>query len=78
MLSDASRLNFLSFNQSLTVCFHDLFVFFQTFPSRNYSHLSVIIKEFLAELKLPELPLAACMAVAGPVKNNHCHVTNLV
>ncbi len=23
------------------------------------------------------VPLAACMAVAGPVKNNNCHVTNL-
>ncbi len=44
----------------------------RVFPSKSYSHLSVIIKEFLAEVCLPngETPLAACLAVAGPVKNN--------
>jgi hypothetical protein len=51
----------------------------QVFPSRNYSHLTVIVKEFLtAHHKTGGAPLAACMAVAGPVKNNCCHVTNLV
>ena len=47
------------------------------FPSKKYSHLSIIIKQFLEETSLSAPPLAACIAVAGPVKNNTCHVTNL-
>lgn len=47
------------------------------FPSKKYSHLSIIIKQFLEETALSAPPLAACIAVAGPVKNNTCHVTNL-
>jgi glucokinase len=36
--------------------------------------LTVIIKEFLTN---HPVPLVACIAIAGPVKNNNCHVTNL-
>ena len=48
----------------------------QIFPSRQYTHLSVICKEFLTTHKVT--PLVACLAVAGPVKNNSCVITNLV
>lgn len=54
------------------------FVAKAVYPSRKHAHLTVIITEFLQECKVSEPPLAACMAVAGPVKSNRCLVTNLV
>jgi glucokinase len=48
----------------------------QDFPSQNYPDLNTILHSFLAahaEVK----PLAACLAVAGPVRQGNARVTNL-
>ncbi len=44
----------------------------KTFPSKKYGSLNEIVKQFLEEkVKI------ACFGIAGPVKNNQCHATNL-
>lgn len=51
-----------------------------TYISASYHSLEEIITDFLAQLKInkQEAPVTtACFGVAGPVKNNHCEVTNL-
>jgi glucokinase len=48
----------------------------QDFPSQNYPDLNTILESFLkahAETK----PVAACLAVAGPVRHGNARVTNL-
>ncbi|MCU7799066.1 MAG: glucokinase [gamma proteobacterium symbiont of Lucinoma myriamae] len=55
-------------------------LFESTYMSAKYHSLEEIIGNFLVETK--ELSLetpvtTACFGVAGPVKNNHCEVTNL-
>lgn len=46
------------------------------YPSANFRHLSVIVTQFLQEAQSAP-PVAACFAIAGPVKNNQSQVTNL-
>lgn len=46
------------------------------YPSASYPHLNHIIKDFLAEVG-GEGPQAACLAIAGPVINNTCQLSNL-
>ncbi len=48
----------------------------QTYPSAQYPHLNPIIEEFLAKVG-GELPQRACLAIAGPVVNDTCQLTNL-
>jgi glucokinase len=46
-----------------------------TFPSRNYSGLDEIVREFVATTKLHAK--AACFGIAGPVSNGRAAATNL-
>lgn len=48
----------------------------QTYPSPQYPHLNPMIEEFLAKVG-GELPQRACLAIAGPVINDTCQLTNL-
>jgi len=43
------------------------------FPSKNYSHLEAIIKEFLGEKRVDK----ACFGIAGPICDQVCKATNL-
>lgn len=55
-------------------------LFEATYVSANYRSLEEVIEHFLAQVKKSSLktPVStACFGVAGPVKNNHCEVTNL-
>ncbi len=57
-------------------------LFEHVYPSAPASHLNAIILQFLNEKckskrDTPEWPQSACLAVAGPVKNNQCLITNL-
>ncbi len=45
------------------------------FPSQNYQQFSVILEEFLTGMS--SVIKKACFGIAGPVKNNQCHTTNL-
>lgn len=47
-----------------------------TYPSARYPHLNPMIQEFLAEVG-GGLPQYACLAIAGPVVNDTCQLTNL-
>ena len=47
-----------------------------TYPSQNYPDLTPIVREFLAGGDLPK-PTRACFAIAGPVVDNTCALTNL-
>jgi len=51
----------------------------KTYPSQKYAHLNDIITIFLKENKIngEDWPRAAVLAVAGPVQNNACFVTNV-
>jgi glucokinase len=46
-----------------------------TFPSRNYSGLDEIVREFVGTTNLH--PKAACFGIAGPVSNGRVAATNL-
>jgi glucokinase len=48
----------------------------RSYPSREFHHLTPIIQKFLAECGHGSLQ-AACLAIAGPVKDDRVHVTNL-
>lgn len=45
----------------------------QTYPSQNYSSLELIIVDFIEGKKIK----AACLAIAGPVLQRKCKITNL-
>jgi glucokinase len=47
----------------------------KTFPSRQYSNLEAIVREFRAAH--PQSITHACFGVAGPVKHGRCEATNL-
>jgi glucokinase len=47
----------------------------KTFPSRQYSHLEAIVREFRSAH--PQNITHACFGVAGPVKHGRCEATNL-
>jgi len=47
-----------------------------SFPSRKYSRLQDIVKEFLAANGAPSIQ-RACLGIAGPVRNGVVNVTNL-
>lgn len=49
----------------------------QTYPSKKFSHLTVILKLFIEEFGGSEAPRACCLAVAGPVRANTSQITNL-
>ncbi len=48
----------------------------EKYPSSNYPDLVPIIKEFLASIDNPPVKIAS-LAIAGPVINNTCKLTNL-
>ncbi|HLK93275.1 MAG TPA: glucokinase [Polyangia bacterium] len=56
-------------------------VYEQTFPSRAYPSLDVIVDEFAAAAAAKIGPQAkvtsACFGIAGPIENNMCRATNL-
>ena len=45
-----------------------------TYKSQDYPDLVPMIENFLDGKQSPEV---ACLAIAGPVVNNTCHLTNL-
>ncbi|TVQ64649.1 MAG: glucokinase [Spirulina sp. DLM2.Bin59] len=47
----------------------------QSYPSQKYGDLVPIVEEFCASLG--KCPQRACFAIAGPVANNRCTLTNL-
>jgi len=52
----------------------------QVYPSQKYSSLTFIIEKFIKETQSesPEFyPVAACLAVAGPVRANKIKFTNV-
>jgi glucokinase len=51
-------------------------LFEATYPSADFKHLNDIVTRFLEEAH-SSCPIAACFAIAGPVKNNQSQVTNL-
>ncbi|MDJ0728339.1 MAG: glucokinase, partial [Prochloraceae cyanobacterium] len=48
----------------------------EKYSSQEYSDLVPIVKKFLEELAT-SLPERACFAIAGPIINNTCQLTNL-
>ncbi|MCU7938858.1 MAG: glucokinase [gamma proteobacterium symbiont of Bathyaustriella thionipta] len=55
-------------------------LFEATYVSVNYQSLEEIVAHFLSQVSKTSLAIpvtTACFGVAGPVKNNHCEVTNL-
>ncbi len=48
----------------------------QDFPSQNYPDLNTILESFL-KAHTKTKPVAACLAVAGPVRHGNARVTNL-
>ena len=56
-------------------------VYEQTFPSRAYPSLDVIVDEFAAaaaaKVGAAANVIAACLGIAGPIENNMCRATNL-
>lgn len=47
------------------------------YPSRAYARVIDIVRDYLAEQKLPSLPDAAAIAVAGPISHGVVQFTNL-
>ncbi len=47
-----------------------------TFPSADFSSLESVVTQYFDLIK-PLRPVRACLAVAGPVKGNFVHLTNL-
>ncbi|PZD75164.1 Glucokinase [Acaryochloris thomasi RCC1774] len=47
-----------------------------TYPSADFDHLNPMIETFLATVD-GERPQVACLAIAGPVLNDTCQLTNL-
>ncbi|NEO27489.1 MAG: glucokinase [Kamptonema sp. SIO4C4] len=51
------------------------------YPSQEFPDLTPIVETFLQEaaqeLEQPQHPDKACFAIAGPVENDHCTLTNL-
>jgi glucokinase len=56
-------------------------IYEQTFPSRAYPSLDVIVDEFAAaatvKLGAAAKVTSACFGIAGPIENNMCRATNL-
>lgn len=48
------------------------------FRNDEYENFSDVIKAFLDEAALPKPPIAACFAVAGPVRDNVVRFTNRI
>ncbi|WNV03754.1 glucokinase [Candidatus Methylospira mobilis] len=49
----------------------------QTYASVAYSAFADVVDDFLKDAHAGELPLAACLGVAGPVRDGRCQTTNL-
>src|SRR5437868_5418188 len=50
----------------------------EVYPSQHYSSLTFIIQKFLSKyVKDDDYPIAACLVVAGPVRANKSHLTNV-
>ena len=48
----------------------------ETYPSKNFPDLVPMVQQFLTAINQPP-PEVACLAIAGPVINNTCKLTNI-
>ena len=48
----------------------------QQYRNEDYASFGEVVRAFLKEAAVSNPPVAACLAVAGPVKNNVVRFTN--
>ncbi|MCG9893587.1 MAG: glucokinase [Thermosynechococcaceae cyanobacterium MS004] len=72
----STRLRLVAFEEESYTAPESGLLYEQQYPSADAEHLNLIVKQFLQEANSP-LPIAACFAIAGPVKNDTAQVTNL-